>query len=49
MKVPSLTRSNFANLSKRMLMTCQNRLGYDIEVDARSAPDELGHLRLVIA
>jgi hypothetical protein len=41
----SSMRGNFANLSERKLMDCLTRLGYDIEIKARPAKTDLGHLR----
>jgi predicted XRE-type DNA-binding protein len=48
-KVSGLMRGDFANLSERKLMDCLNRLGYDIDIQARPTGGPVGQIRLVIA
>ena len=48
-KVSAMMRGDFANLSKRKLMECLNRLGYDIEIKVRPAAEPIGHLTLAIS
>jgi predicted XRE-type DNA-binding protein len=47
-KVSALLRGDFANLSERKLMSCLNRLGYDIEIKVKPAAESVGHLTLAI-
>ena len=47
-KVSGMMRGDFANLSERKLMACLNRLGNDIEINVRPAPEPIGHLTLAI-
>lgn len=44
-----MMRDDFTNLSKRELMNCLTRLGYDIEIKVRLAKAGIGHLRLAAA
>ena len=48
-KVSDMMRGDFTNLSKRKLVDCLTRLGYDIEIKVRPAKSELGHLVLAVA
>jgi predicted XRE-type DNA-binding protein len=48
-KVSNMLRGDFSKLSERKLMDCLNRLGYDIEIKVRPAPEPVGHLTLVLA
>ena len=48
-KVSLLMRGDFTNLSERKLMTCLNRLGYDIEIKLTPAADAVGRRTLAIA
>jgi len=48
-KVSALLSGEFSNFSERKLMDCLNRLGYDIEIRVRKAPDAVGHLMLTHA
>jgi predicted XRE-type DNA-binding protein len=48
-KVSAMLRGDFANLSERKLMTCLNRLGYDIEIKVKPASETVGHLTLEVA
>lgn len=48
-KVSGLLRGDFANLSEQKLMSCLNRLGYDIEISVRPAVREVGRRRLAVA
>jgi predicted XRE-type DNA-binding protein len=48
-KVSALLRGDVTNLSKRKLMDCLNRLGYDIEITVKQAVDPVGHLTLAVA
>ena len=48
-KVSGMLRGDFANLSERKLMTCLNRLGYDIEITVKPAQDSIGHVTLAAA
>jgi predicted XRE-type DNA-binding protein len=48
-KVSDMMRGDFTNLSERKLMDCLTRLGYDIEIKARPATAEVGHLMLAVA
>ena len=47
-KVSALLRGDFSNLSERKLMTCLNRLGYDIEIKVKPATNPRGHVTLEI-
>jgi len=44
-----MMRGDFSNLSERKLMDCLNRLGYDIEIQVRRAPESVGRLTLASA
>ena len=48
-KVSDMMRGDFTNLSKRKLMDCLTRLGYDIEIKVRPAKADLGHVVLAVA
>lgn len=48
-KVSALLRGDFANLSKRKLMDCLTRLGYDIEITVKPAAEPVGHRTLAVA
>jgi predicted XRE-type DNA-binding protein len=48
-KVSGMLRGDFTNLSERKLMTCLNRLGYDIEIKVKLAAEPVGHLTLAVA
>lgn len=48
-KVSGMMRGDFSNLSERKLMDCLNRLGYDIEIQVRRAPESVGRLTLASA
>ncbi|MFZ0394740.1 MAG: helix-turn-helix transcriptional regulator [Terracidiphilus sp.] len=48
-KVSGLMRGDFANLSEQKLMSCLNRLGYDIEIKVRPAARSVGRRRLAVA
>src|SRR5690606_3316155 len=48
-KVSSLLSGEFSNFSERKLMDCLSRLGYDIEIRVRKAPEAVGHLMLTHA
>ncbi|HXE20678.1 MAG TPA: helix-turn-helix transcriptional regulator [Castellaniella sp.] len=48
-KVSGMMRGDFTNLSERKLMDCLNRLGYDIEIQVRRAPESVGRLTLASA
>mgnify|MGYP001183597317 FL=1 len=48
-KVSGMMRGDFTNLSERKLMSCLNRLGYDIEIKVRPATENVGHLALTLA
>lgn len=48
-KVSAMLRGDFTNLSERKLMTCLNRLGYDIEITVKLAAEPVGHLTLAVA
>src|SRR3989338_4667586 len=41
-KVSGLFRGDFSNISERKLMNCLNRLGYDIEIKVKTAPQPAG-------
>ncbi len=45
-KVSDLLRGEFANLSERKLMTCLNRLGYDINIHLRPTGKAIGVVSL---
>jgi predicted XRE-type DNA-binding protein len=45
-KVSDLLRGEFANLSERKLMTCLNRLGYDINIQLRPTRKAVGVVSL---
>ncbi|GHU10591.1 transcriptional regulator [Betaproteobacteria bacterium] len=48
-KVSAMMRGDFSNLSERKLMTCLNRLGYDIEINVKPTVEPVGHLSLAFA
>jgi predicted XRE-type DNA-binding protein len=48
-KVSAMMRGDFSNLSERKLMECLSRLGYDIEIKARPARRNVGHLTFAVA
>jgi predicted XRE-type DNA-binding protein len=48
-KVSAMLRGDFTNLSERKLMSCLNRLGYDIEIKVKRAAAPVGHLTLAVA
>lgn len=48
-KVSAMMSGDFSNLSERKLMSCLNRLGYDIEIKVHPANQSIGHLTLAIA
>ena len=48
-KVSALLRGDLSNLSKRKLMDCLNRIGYDIEIRVKPAIRRTGRLTLAVA
>ncbi len=48
-KVSSLARGDFSNFSEQKLMSCLNRLGYDIEITVKPAVREVGRRKLAVA
>lgn len=48
-KVSAMLHGDFANLSERKLMSCLNRLGYDIEITVKPAVEPVGHLTVAVA
>jgi predicted XRE-type DNA-binding protein len=48
-KVSTMLKGDFTNLSERKLMTCLNRLGFDIEIKVARATQAIGHVSLAIA
>jgi len=48
-KVSAMLNGDFTNLSERKLMTCLNRLGFDIEIKVTRAARAIGHVSLAIA
>lgn len=48
-KVSGLMRGDFANLSEQKLMSCLNRLGYDIEIKVKPASRQPGRRKLAVA
>jgi predicted XRE-type DNA-binding protein len=48
-KVSAMLRGDFSNLSERKLMSCLNRLGYDIEIKAHPTNAAVGHLTFAVA
>lgn len=48
-KISAMMRGDFSNLSERKLMTCLNRLGYDIEINVKPTVEPVGHLSLAFA
>ena len=48
-EVSALLRGDLSNLSKRKLMDCLNRIGYDIEIRVKPAIRRTGRLTLAVA
>ena len=48
-KVSTMLKGDFTNLSERKLMTCLNRLGFDIEIKVTRATQAIGQVSLAIA
>jgi len=48
-KLSALLRGDFRSLSERKLMDCLNRLGYDIEIQARLTQQSVGHTTFALA
>jgi predicted XRE-type DNA-binding protein len=48
-KVSAMLKGDFTNLSERKLMTCLNRLGFDIEIKVTRATQAIGQVSLAIA
>lgn len=48
-KVSAMLKGDFTNLSERKLMTCLNRLGFDIEIKVTRATQATGQVSLAIA
>jgi predicted XRE-type DNA-binding protein len=48
-KVSDMMRGDFSKLSERKLMSCINRLGYDIEIKLKPTSKQTGHLLLATA
>lgn len=47
-KVSALLCGDFVNLSERKLMECLHRLGYDIEIEVKTACNPLGNLTVLV-
>jgi predicted XRE-type DNA-binding protein len=47
-KVSSVLRGDCSNMSEHKLMTCLNRLGYDIEIRVKPTRRTVGHLTLAV-
>jgi predicted XRE-type DNA-binding protein len=48
-KVSDMMRGDFSKLSERKLMSCLNRLGYDIEIKLKPTSEPRGQLLLATA
>jgi predicted XRE-type DNA-binding protein len=48
-KLSEILRGKFSNVSERKLMSCLNRLGYDIEIKLKPTIEPVGHRMLAVA
>jgi len=48
-KLSALLRGDFRSISERKLMNCLNRLGYDIEIQARLTQQSVGQITFALA
>ncbi|VEA63054.1 Uncharacterized conserved small protein [Serratia plymuthica] len=48
-RVSALYNGKFFNMSEQKLMTCLNRLGYDIEIIVKPSQNTVGHRTLSVA